>query len=302
MSALLSGLALGLVIPLNLFPAPIPQDGDDGGERVRTVHAEGASSGGDTLFSSADGAPPIRIGAFAIWATLDGKLEKENSSTGLGSGGDKIKLQTDLNFDEWSPVYGLEFVLEADSNLRVRAAVQGSEITGSRLLTETHRHDGNLLLAGTNVDSRLTLGIGDLEIHFLPRQEQRAFNEIDLFVGVRAFNFKSRLRTDTGLSISEHTSGAFPRFGVRGLVAFGRGIYLNLTGSLGGWAIGGSDSFYTVAEFEMQALLGLRILEQLELEFGYHFHTFGTYQEQHGDLEQVSFNRHGVKVELRVKF
>ncbi|MHC5019782.1 MAG: hypothetical protein ACYTGX_06640 [Planctomycetota bacterium] len=119
---------------------------------------------------------------------------------------------------------------------------------------------------------------------------------------MRAFNFKSRLRNDSGLSVSEHTAGAYPRFAMRGLIWFGRGIYLNLNGGIGGWAMGGQDSYYTVADFELNAQMGIRVVEQLEIEFGYWFQTFGTYQEQHHDLEQVSFNRHGVKVGLRVKF
>jgi hypothetical protein len=301
MSALLSTVALGLVIPFNL--APIPQDGepaDAPDERVRTVHER--REGSDTLLFSNAGAPPIRIGAFAVWATLDGKIEKENSSTGLGSGGDKLKMQTDLDLDEWSPLYGLELVIEADSNLRLRAAAFGSEVDGTRRLTEFHRHDGNLFTPGEVLNSRLSMGFADLSIHFLPRQQNRRFNEIDLSIGVRAFNFKSRLRNDSGLSVSEHTAGAYPRFAMRGLIWFGRGIYLNLNGGIGGWAMGGQDSYYTVADFELNAQMGIRVIEQLEIEFGYWFQTFGTYQEQHHDLEQVSFNRHGVKVGVRLKF
>lgn len=300
MSALLTGLALGIVIPMNLAPVPNEPGPIVLEERERTVHENPGDS--NTLFSSANGAPPLRIGAFTMWATMDGKIEKENSSTGLGSGGDKLKMQTDLNFDEWSPLYGLEFVLEAHSNMRLRVAGQFSEIEGSTTLTETHRHDGNLFLAGESVNSRLSMVLGDLELHFLPRQQNRQFNELDLFVGVRAFSFKSRLRSNAGTRASEYTAGAFPRFGIRGMIGFGRGIYLNLGGAIGGWAIGGPDSYYTVAEFEVNALMGVRIVDEVELEFGYAFHTFGTYQEQHGDLEQVSFSRHGVKVSVRLKF
>jgi hypothetical protein len=298
MSALLSGLALGLVIPMNLFPLPQEEGPIVVEERVTTVHTDRP----DTLLGHDEGPPPIRLGFFISWSTLDGKIEKENSSTGLGSGGDKLKMQTDLNFDEWSPVYGLEFVLEANSNLRLRAAVHGSQVEGTRLLIETQRHDGNLFLAGETLDSRLTMGFADLELHFLPRQQNRRFNELDLLVGVRAFNIKSRLRSDGGTSASEHTAGAYPRFGVRGLIGFGRGLYLNLNGAIGGWAIGSQDSYYTAADFELNAALGLRIVDHLEIEAGYSFHTFGTYQEQHHDLEQVSFTRHGFRASFRVTF
>ncbi len=249
--------------------------------------------------------PRFMLGLFDFYATVGGHLEKENTPAGIGSGGDAVSLQSDLDMDRWSHVAGFEFgIYPQGRNIRLRGAVQGGTMRGNAVLGQGFRHEGRIYPTGDLVRSKLSMLLADAEIHFLPRQERRT-GEFGLFFGVRAFQFVSVLEGAIAGRTSERSAGGYPRFGLQGWIPLGAGMMIFGAGGLGGWAWGDSHDYYAFADAEAQGGLGYIVrvgLLKVDLRVGYRYMTMGVYRENDDDKERVSFERGGLFAGAKVVF
>ena len=228
------------------------------------------------------------IYAGAFFANYDSKLRKSSDDL-LGT---RIDLEEDLGMDDDDVILRAAIAARPWPKHRFFFSYMNMDRTGDKALDSDIAFDGVIFPAGTQVDSKLNLGMyrGGYTWSFLQQQSW----ELGLSVGVYLIDLDVRLGSkDFDIRAEDGTTEPFPMVGLSGTWLLGKD-----------WLIrGGAEAFAidrgnTDGDFYNVSLSGeYQVTENLSLGAGYDLVSIDAKDTKNND--EIDYNYDGAMIYLR---